>query len=241
MAYSKADRRAVIALAIVACCIVAGIVLFGQRELPKVQAPPIPDEFLKVFQVSKDYKDFKDHRSYGSYKPYRSYESYRSYRSNKSDRPYKSADKSDYAAFSEPSRPSSHSSKFCQLTIVDINSADTTLLQRIPGIGSNIARWIVQRRERLGGFYTLEQLLEVKYVEPSMLKWFSVDTSQIHRVHVCDMTFAEMSRHPYIGYEKAKAVSNFQRLYGPITDMEQLRTTTIFTDEELEKLQNYIF
>jgi len=241
MAYSKADRRAVIALAIVACCIVAGIVLFGQRELPKVQAPPIPDEFLKVFQVSKDYKDFKDHRSYGSYKPYRSYESYRSYRSNKSDRPYKSADKSDYAAFSEPSRPSSHSSKFCQLTIVDINSADTTLLQRIPGIGSNIARWIVQRRERLGGFYTLEQLLEVKYVEPSMLKWFSVDTSQIHRVHVCDMTFAEMSRHPYIGYEKAKAVSNFQRLYGPITDLEQLRTTTIFTDEELEKLQNYIF
>ena len=235
MEYSKADRRAVIALAIVACCIVAGIVLFGQRELPKVQAPPIPDEFLKVFQVSKDYKDFKDHRSYGSYKPYRSY------RSNKSDRPYKSAEKSDYAGFSEPSRPSSHSSKFCQLTIVDINSADTTLLQRIPGIGSNIARWIVQRRERLGGFYTLEQLLEVKYVEPSMLKWFSVDTSQIHRVHICDMTFAEMSRHPYIGYEKAKAVSNFQRLYGPITDMEQLRTTTIFTDEELEKLQNYIF
>ena len=74
-----------------------------------------------------------------------------------------------------------------------------------------------------------------------MLKWFSVDTSQIHRVHICDMTFAEMSRHPYIGYEKAKAVSNFQRLYGPVIDMEQLRTTTIFTDEELEKLQNYIF
>ena len=238
MAYSKADRRAVIALAIVACCIVAGIVLFGQRELPIVQAPPIPDEFLKVFQVSKDYKDFKDHRSYESYKPYRSYGSYES---NSSNRLYKSADKSNYAGFSEPSRPSSHSSKFCQLTIVDINSADTTLLQRIPGIGSNIARWIVQRRERLGGFYTLEQLLEVKYVEPSMLKWFSVDTSQIHRVHICDMTFAEMSRHPYIGYEKAKAVSNFQRLYGPITDMEQLRTTTIFTDEELEKLQNYIF
>ena len=48
-------------------------------------------------------------------------------------------------------------------------------------------------------------------------------------------------RHPYIGYDKAKAISNFQRLYGPITDMEQLRATTIFTDEELEKLQNYIF
>ena len=41
--------------------------------------------------------------------------------------------------------------------------------------------------------------------------------------------------------DREKAISNFQRLYGPITDMEQLRATTIFTDEELEKLQNYIF
>ena len=100
---------------------------------------------------------------------------------------------------------------------------------------------IKSTRERLGGFYTVEQILEVRYVEPSMLKWFTVDTTQIRHFRISDMSFAEMSRHPYIGYDKAKAISNFQRLYGPITDMEQLRATTIFTDEELEKLQNYIF
>ena len=55
------------------------------------------------------------------------------------------------------------------------------------------------------------------------------------------MTFAEMSRFPYIGYEKAKSISDYQRIYGPIVDAEQLRATRIFTDEELEKLQNYIF
>ena len=138
-------------------------------------------------------------------------------------------------------KTSRYEHKFETLTKVEVNTADTTLLKRLPGIGSNIARWIVQRRERLGGFYSVEQLLEVRYVEPAMLQWFTVDTALVHRFRIGDMTFAEMSRHPYIGYEKAKAISNYQRLYGPISDMEQLRATAIFTDEELERLQNYIF
>ena len=131
--------------------------------------------------------------------------------------------------------------KFDKLTKVEVNTADTNLLKRIPGIGSNIARWIVERREKLGGFYTVNQLLEVKHVEPSMLEWFTVDVTQIQPIRLNKMTFAEMSRFPYIGYDKAKAISNYQRIYGPILDEEQLRATHIFTDEELEKLKNYIF
>ncbi len=138
-------------------------------------------------------------------------------------------------------KTSRYEHKFETLTKVEVNTADTTLLKRIPGIGSYIARWIVERRDKLGGFYAVEQLLEVKHVEPSMLEWFSVDATQIHRTRLCDMTFAEMSRFPYIGYEKAKSISDYQRIYGPIVDAEQLRATRIFTDEELEKLQNYIF
>ncbi|MBO4452090.1 MAG: helix-hairpin-helix domain-containing protein [Bacteroidaceae bacterium] len=228
MGYSKADRRAVIVLAIIACCIVVGIVLFGQREQSMVQAPLLPQEIFKGLKVSKNYKE------------YRTYKPYKSYKSNKKNNPYRSyqySEHSNYSDYSESSRPT----KFSNLTIVDLNSADTTLLQRIPGIGSNIARWIVERRDKLGGFYTVEQLLEVRYVEPTMLQWFTVDTTQIRHFRISDLSFSEMSRHPYIGYEKAKAISNYQRLYGPITDLEQLRATTIFTDEELEKLQNYIF
>lgn len=131
--------------------------------------------------------------------------------------------------------------KFDKPTKVEVNTADTNLLKRIPGIGSNIARWIVEHRDKLGGFYSVDQLLEVKHVEPSMLEWFKVDNSLIRPIRLNKMTFAEMSRFPYIGYDKAKAISNYQRIYGPIMDEEQLRATHIFTDEELEKLKNYIF
>lgn len=43
-------------------------------------------------------------------------------------------------------------------TIIDLNQADTTELKKIPGIGSRIARSIVNHRRLLGGFYQIEQL-----------------------------------------------------------------------------------
>lgn len=233
MKYTKADRRAFLVLAIVMCGIVAGVMHFGRFELPIVEAAPLPNEFIKALKVSERFKTdgTKTYQFKRSNRPDKSYKTYHD---------YKSSGYSDDDNGSEQSKPS-YPTKFSQLTQIDVNTADTALLQRIPGIGSNIARWIVERRDRLGGFYAVDQLLEVRYMEPAMLQWFMVDTSSVRRFHISDMTFAEMSRHPYIGYDKAKAISNYQRLYGPITDFEQLCTTTIFTDEELEKLRNYIF
>ena len=43
--------------------------------------------------------------------------------------------------------------KYLLGTVISLNSADTTELKKIPGIGSSIARMIVNYRERLGGFF----------------------------------------------------------------------------------------
>ncbi len=132
-----------------------------------------------------------------------------------------------------------HSNKFTSLTKVDVNTADTTLLKRIPGIGSNIARWIVQRREKLGGFYSIEQLTEVKHVSEEVLEWFELSTDVQHR-NLSKMTFRQMASHPYIGYEKAKAISNYIRIYGPFKDNDALKSSNIFTEEELLRLMPYL-
>ena len=46
-----------------------------------------------------------------------------------------------------------------EMTIIDINTADTTLLKQLPGIGGAFAKWIVNYREKLGGYCETEQLL----------------------------------------------------------------------------------
>ena len=43
---------------------------------------------------------------------------------------------------------------------MDVNSADTTALIDLPGIGSKLALRIINFREKLGGFYAIEQLKE---------------------------------------------------------------------------------
>lgn len=148
-------------------------------------------------------------------------------------------DKSDYSHH-RPDTTSYSPRKFTQPTTIDPNTADTALLQRIPGIGRNIATWIVRHRDRLGGFHSVSQLLEVRYVEPSMLQWFEIKSDSLRHINLNTMTFAQLSSHPYIGYDRAKAISNRRRLYGPFTDIQALRATGFFTDDTLQLLAPYL-
>ena len=132
--------------------------------------------------------------------------------------------------------------KFDRLTKVDPNTADTALLQRIPGVGTWISRNIVEQRKRLGGFHAVEQLLEVKYFSPELLEWFEVDTltAKIEKISINTASFQRLNSHPYIAYEQARDLLRYIRLYGPIADIDALSRTGIFTEEQLVRLQPYL-
>ena len=132
--------------------------------------------------------------------------------------------------------------KFDRLTKVDPNTADTALLQRIPGVGTWISRNIVEQRKRLGGFHAVEQLLEVKYFSPELLEWFEVDTltAKIEKISINTASFQRLNSHPYIAYEQARDLLRYIRLYGRIADIDALRRTGIFTENELARLQPYL-
>lgn len=53
---------------------------------------------------------------------------------------------------------------------LDLNRADSLALLRLPGIGPSRARQIVRTRERLGGFGSVEDLLEVPGIGPATLE-----------------------------------------------------------------------
>ncbi len=138
-------------------------------------------------------------------------------------------------------RPQYNRNKFKTLTLVDPNTADTTLLQRIPGIGSYYSRSIVRLRERLGGITHLEQLFEINNFPPEALEWFELSAQPaVRKLNINKTSFKQLAAHPYVGYEQTKAIQNYIRLYGPISSLEQLRSTHIFTEEELNRLIPYL-
>ncbi len=136
--------------------------------------------------------------------------------------------------------PSRGSNKFRELTLVDPNTADTALLQRIPGIGHYFALSIVRLRERFGGLTDIGQLLEINHFPEETLEWFRIEHPQLRTIRLATADFGTLARHPYIGYQHARAIANYQRLYGPITSLDALRGTHILSDDDIERLAPYL-
>lgn len=53
---------------------------------------------------------------------------------------------------------------------IDFNTADSATLQTIPGIGESKANKIIEYREKIGGFSSTEQLLEVSGIGEAILR-----------------------------------------------------------------------
>ena len=123
---------------------------------------------------------------------------------------------------------------------VALNTADTALLKRVPGIGSGFARAIVRYRERLGGFYSTAQLMEIGNFPQSALPYFTADPSLCRKLNVNRLTLSQLRRHPYIGFYQAKTIIDHRRLHGPLRSLDDLRLYKDFPPETIERLRHYI-
>ncbi len=130
--------------------------------------------------------------------------------------------------------------KLRQGETVPLNTADTTALQRVPGIGSHLARRIVARRSRLGGFNSTAQLMEIDLFPASAQAYFSVDGGAIIQLDVNSLSLARLRSHPYINFYQARAIADYRRLYGRIESLETLRRLKEFSESDIARLAPYL-
>jgi DNA uptake protein ComE-like DNA-binding protein len=118
---------------------------------------------------------------------------------------------------------------------VELNTADTTLLKQLRGIGSGYAKMIVNYRTKLGGFYSKEQLLEVyrfpaeTYAKIEHQLW--VDTTYIQKLPINQLSIDQLKRHPYIRYFQAKSLydnrlNKPEQRYNALDDLVEDRDVT---------------
>lgn len=130
--------------------------------------------------------------------------------------------------------------KYMPGTIVELNKVDTTELKRIPGIGSAIAKMIVNYRNQLGGYYKVEQLREINLDASQLLSWFTVDESDIRKIPINHTNVDRLRRHPYINFYQAKALIEHRRKHGNLTSLKPFILYEEFTEDELERITHYI-
>ncbi|WP_294605451.1 helix-hairpin-helix domain-containing protein [uncultured Bacteroides sp.] len=130
--------------------------------------------------------------------------------------------------------------KYASGTVIDLNLADTTELKKIPGIGSGIARLIVGYRQRLGGFYQIEQLKDIHLDTRQLQAWFSIKSTDIHHINLNRSSVDRLRSHPYINFYQAKAIIEYRKKKGSLTSLKPFTLYEEFTEADLERISHYV-
>ena len=121
-----------------------------------------------------------------------------------------------------------------------LNTADTTALMRVPGIGPYFARKVVAYGQRLGGYVSVDQLDEIEDFPLDAKAYLVVENARPEKLNVNQLSLSELKRHPYINYFQAKAITDYRRLHGPIHSLGDLRLSRDFPPEAIARLAPYV-
>ena len=121
-----------------------------------------------------------------------------------------------------------------------LNTADSTALTTIPGIGPYYARRIIQYGNRLGGYVSVEQLDEIDNFPTEAKQYLVINNPAPKKLNISQLSLNELRRHPYINFYMAKAITDYRRLHGTIKSLNELRLIKDFTPEAIKRLTPYV-
>ena len=123
---------------------------------------------------------------------------------------------------------------------VVLNTADTTQLRTVPGIGAYYAKEIVRHGQWLGGYVSVDQLDEIEGFPQESKKYFVIQGASPKKLNVNKLNLQQLRKHPYINYYQAKTILDYRRLHGKITSLDDLRLSKDFPPEAIRRLEPYV-
>ena len=134
---------------------------------------------------------------------------------------------------------------FIDIPKVELNSADSTALVSLRGIGPYYARKIIEYRESLGGFYTVEQMLEVYGMDEErfapLRECVKADASLVRPLDIWALPEDSLARHPYLGRSGARSIVRFRRICpDSLWNAASLLRENVLDSSVMVRLRHYI-
>lgn len=127
---------------------------------------------------------------------------------------------------------------------VEINSADSMQWLALPGIGPKLTSRILNFRQRLGGFNSVQQVAEVYGLADSVFRIIQpllvAEEGQVKQISINGAARAELAEHPYIRQQLAGAIVQYREVHGPFRQLEDLRQLHLITEQVFEKIRPYL-
>jgi competence protein ComEA len=130
-----------------------------------------------------------------------------------------------------------------KVVVVSINEADTSAFIALPGIGSKLAVRIINFRDKLGGFYSVEQVGETYGLPDSTfqkIKYFLQLGSDVKKLNVNTATKDELKVHPYIKWNLANAIVEYRNQHGNFKSLNELKNIAVIDEATFEKVAHYL-
>ena len=113
------------------------------------------------------------------------------------------------------------------LVVLDINQATQDDLKKVYGIGDGLSERILNEREKLGAFVSMEQMNDVWGLSPEVIEklnqHFKVKTvPNIKKININTATIKELMQFPYFKYPLAKSIITYRSMNGGIKNGEDL-------------------
>ena len=160
-----------------------------------------------------------------------------------------------YIVYSEPTvsdsvkiRPAdssrSKAKTYRKRALVEINEADSAALVAIDGIGPKSASEIIKYRNYLGGYYSVEQIAELKCVTEEnfskILQQILCDSCKISKIDINFAAPKELERHPYVTAQALRRIVKKRQLKGGWSRIEEMTEQNILSEEEAKRLAPYL-
>lgn len=125
----------------------------------------------------------------------------------------------------------------------DINTADSSQLVALNGIGPASASRILKFRNALGGFVSTSQLADI-YGLDSVGRVELMRLGQIRsaprRIPINTASAADLDRHPFLSRRQAEIIVRYREQHGAFTSAESLKPIRILDAQTIEKITPYL-
>lgn len=127
----------------------------------------------------------------------------------------------------------------------DINTADTSQLKKIYGIGEKLSLRILKYRESLGGFIQEEQLQEVYGLDSAVVKrilkqFYIASNFQPKQLPLNTASEEDLDKHPYLTKKEAAAIIAYRFQHGKFTSADDLQKVHVLDKNTIAKLRPYL-
>ena len=131
-----------------------------------------------------------------------------------------------------------------QITLINLNTADTTEFMKIYGIGAFYAKQIIRYREKLGGYFTKEQLFEVWKMTTEAYDKIKdhvfISEKDVKRININSVTIEELKVHPYLKWNQANSIIKMRIQRNGFKNIEEIKESVLIDSETYEKLFPYL-